>query len=423
MTHTAAGEEAPSTRAGMLPEDDQRAFLDLLDAMVLTPNESPVAFARVRRREGLLQEWYGLRAGWRLQSGPSYARLIKVPDRPNVGMGALSATERRLGAREYAIMTWVLWHGERGNLEQTTLTTLAKEVFDVAAEIEPHFIDWAQREHRASFVLALRTMVDHGWLVRIEGSEQPYAETGDGDVLYNYTSFAMYAPVHVADDTLIGLHVDHDWTAVDVVPAADRDLNVRVYRQLLLTGVILAATDPGLHAHVCAHAKALHADLRRHLGWHLEITPGYAALLRPHQQPRWNGAFPTSQARMAIPMLLTRYVRDLMTMEAGAVSYDQADDTVSMSLARLEAICEEMQKTFGSHWTADQRRRNGTELAADLLEDLRDWKLGEGPDALSQVRLFPTLGRYDGAYREDGIGLGSRIDDQIIGDGSASDEE
>src|SRR5262245_28789395 len=140
-----ATEPITSSRAGMLAEDDQRAFLDLLDAMVLTPNDTPVAFARVRQREGMLQAWFGLRAGWRVQSGPSYARLIKVPDRPTVGMAERSATEKRLGAREYAIMTWVLWHGERGSAEQTTLATLAHEVEQAAAAIDPHFIDWKER--------------------------------------------------------------------------------------------------------------------------------------------------------------------------------------------------------------------------------------------------------------------------------------
>jgi len=412
-----------SARAGMLSEDDQRAFLDLLDAMVLTPGESPVGFARVRRNESMLQEWFGLRAGWRLQAGPSYARLIKVPDRPNVGMGAPSSSDKRLGAREYAIMTWVLWHAERGNVEQTTLTTLAKEVADAAALIAPSLIDWKLREHRASFVLALRTMVDHGWLIRVAGTEQPYADNGEGDVLYNYTPFAMYAPVQLPEETFHGLHIDHDWRAVDLVAAADRDLDVRVYRQLLLSGVILAATDPDLYKHACLRAKVLAGDLREHLGWYLELTIGYVALLRPQQQPRWNGAFPTSQSRMAIPMLLSKYVRELMTTEAGAVAYDETTDTAMLSLARLEMICEEMQRAYGSHWTAEQRRMSGAALAADLLEDLRTWRLGDGPDALSQVRLFATLGRYDGIYRDDGVGLGSQLDEQVIGDASVRAEE
>ncbi len=420
---TSGDETTSSSREGMLPEDDQRAFLDLLDAIVLTPNETPVPFARVRRREGMLQEWFGLRAGWRLQSGPAYARLIKVPDRPTEGMGEPSASERRLGAREYAIMTWVLWHGEQGNLEQTTLTTLAKVVRDIASEIAPHFIDWTLREHRASFVLALRTMVEHGWLIRVEGDEKPYADVGEGDVLYNYTPFGMYAPVHLSDETYLALHVDHAWTGVDLVPAADRDISVRVYRQLLLTGVILAATDRDLYEHACLRVKALRADLREHLGWYLEVTPGYVALLRPQQQPRWNSAFPNSKARMALPLLLTRRLRDLLTTKTDAVVYDDVSDTISMSLARLEAVCESMQQEFGAHWTAEQRRQTGAELAACLLEDLRLWRLADGPDALNQVHLYSPLGRYGGTYREDGIGLGSQIDDQVIGEARVQPDE
>src|SRR4051812_36687204 len=80
----------------------QRAAVDLLDALALTPDANPTAFARARRERDRLQEWFGTRAGWQLQSTPAFTRLIKTPDRPTAAMGA--PTERPLTAREYALI-------------------------------------------------------------------------------------------------------------------------------------------------------------------------------------------------------------------------------------------------------------------------------------------------------------------------------
>ena len=444
-TTTRVGRASTTLSPGRVEERHQ-TYIDLLDAIVLTPEGDPTPFARVRHRQRELQEWFALRAGWRLVAGPAFARLLKTPDTTFPGLGALTPrpAPRPLTAREYAIVCWILWVAESRGVEQVTLTGLAKELRDQAeVAAMPGYLDWGRREDRSAFVNALQAMVDQGWLARVDGTEAPYVDTSEGDVLYEFTPLATYAPVLLAAASADQLLIHHDWSAIDHVPSVDQVSSVRAYRLLLLGGAIVAATHPDVFAWARAHVLELREEFATRFGWRIEAARGHVAVLRPTQQSRWQGAFPTAQTDMAFPLLLATRIRGALATEYNAEAPSTAnepvddaesaaglraviqladDDTVSLSLTAVRTVCSQLQRSYGQFWSAELARMSEADMAGRTLALLRTWQLGDGPDASGQVRLYPTLGRYAGEYRGDGIGLGSPTENSMIGEDANPDE-
>src|SRR6185437_614482 len=184
---------------------------------------------------------------------------------------------------DYELLTWALWYGERKPLDHTFLIGMLAS--EIAEETGPFVgaghIDWNQRPHRESLVRAMRALEHIGAVRRLDGEAEWFERDGvDADIVYEFTPVARLVRTQPASELLPA--------GVQVATAAqERPLTVRqrLYRSLLTLPAVLAECEPECFAMLQNSEKrvTIATDLEERIGWQLEMTVSYAALLRQRE--------------------------------------------------------------------------------------------------------------------------------------------
>ncbi len=210
-----SGHDAPrrsrvGRRAGLaerldeeIRQERRRALRALLSHPLITAeDERGEEFGLVRRHADWLRDWLAKYAGWSLRVDSEIARLHKTP--AVMADGTRPARDAKSGApfsrRRYALMCLALAALERAD-RQVTLAQLADEIL-LLAGADPELaragfvFDLASRDQRRDLVQAIRLLLDHRVLVRVEGDEARFISSGS-DVLYNVRRPALAAMLSV----------------------------------------------------------------------------------------------------------------------------------------------------------------------------------------------------------------------------------
>ena len=159
----------------------------LLRRPLLRAADHPEAYALVLRNRVWLATWFAEKPGWKLvvDTAGRFARLHKVPGREDATRPAEVAT-RTFDRRRYSLLCLALaaLDGSRG---QVTLAGLARDVGELAADPEGGIrpFDATVAAERRALVEALRLLADLGVLRVRDGDAEGYAQSRDGDVLYD----------------------------------------------------------------------------------------------------------------------------------------------------------------------------------------------------------------------------------------------
>lgn len=381
-------------------QDRQRAFQDLLDNVAVTAEQDPNAFRRIKRVRKLAHEWFSTRAGWAVVVERDFARLLKTPARHRPS-GEFAKIQ---GPRDYEMMMWVLWYGEKLGFGQFLLTQLAEEIAAHAnLVVGSGHIDWRERAQRYALLRAVDVLIDVGALVRYDGEIERWASQREGDVLYELTDLALRIYTALPDHVFDALVEEQDASVLEAEPPSDVSDEERLYRTLLLQPALYRFDDPSAFALLVSRdrRRRVAADLVEHLGWELELTPNYVAVVRL-SAARLRRTFPRRGTTNHVALLMAGRIRQLL--KRGRLQPSE-DDRVALSRAQLESELLTVRKKYGDNWSLAFRDRPFTEQFADMLSSMREWGLLEGPDAHDRFSVLPLAGRFQAIYtkREDAL--------------------
>jgi uncharacterized protein (TIGR02678 family) len=389
-------------------QDLQIAYRALLDSFAVQADESPDIFRTIRVRQKEMQTWLFDSTGWWLTVTSDCAYVAKLPARTIPWQGFDTVRDRPLvRPLDYELLVWALWYGERKPLDHTFLIgMLASEIVEETRPfVGAGHIDWNLREHRESLVRAMRTLEDMGAVRRLDGEAEWFERDGmEADLVYEFTPVARVLRIQPASELLpAGVALA---TAADDRPLTTRQ---RLYRLLLTTPAVLAELEPQAFA-LLAQAKdrlSVAADLEARLGWFLEVTPTYAALLR-QREPGAKPSFPTGHIVSRIVLLLCHHLRRQVARrgatEHGGLRPD-GYDRLLMDEARFQSELGKVKQKYDKWWGAAMRARPLPSLRDEVLAWMRDWELASGPAEDGQITVYPTAARFAAVYADGDGGL------------------
>lgn len=379
--------------------------MDLVDRVAITRATDRAAYNRVRGRLDELRAWFAENPGWQLIDSHGVARLVKTPARAGSGQG-IAPLQSPL---DYELLAWVLWFGEKTEAEQFILSELVEEIPLQATDDDGAArLDWKLRPHRDSLERAIRALEAMGALRTVNGELSTWVRSREGDTLYEFTGVAQHLHIDLPDTLYDALVLDDDPRALQhgESTAGERE---RVYRTLLLSPALHAADDPEAFAWLSRRDRreSVARDVAERFGWELEMTSGYAALLRPIADAVGRRVFPARSALSHAALLLGGHLRE--QVRTGALTAD-AHECITLPQAAFETQVLEVRTRWGGNWGVGLNAYKLEALAEALLGELRDWDMLQGPDRDGYVTVMPLAARFSGVYREHGEGLDMRED-------------
>jgi uncharacterized protein (TIGR02678 family) len=287
------------------------------------------ALALVRRFEEPLRKEFNRMCHWRLDVGPTCARLLRRPAELSVHRPARTATQSRrpFSPQAYASLCLALAALERLGA-QTTITQLADEVARLRAGDDALPFDLTSHAHRRAFVDAVAWLEHRGVLILLDGDAQTFLATG-GDALYDVDSDAAGRLLVSPPSVLAGLTTADDFLEEAYPPTPEGDqarARHRVHRRLLTESALLYDCLPDDERDYARQRRArVREELERLTGGTLECrAEGQAMIGLPAAE-----AFPAGGAIAQAALLLGS---ELASVAAGApggvertVAADQAD--------------------------------------------------------------------------------------------------
>jgi uncharacterized protein (TIGR02678 family) len=374
----------------------------LLDRAVLTPADDRPLLEKVRRLAPALQSTFGRLTGWRLQTHPEFARLVKTPARAEPSHALAWAR----GRTDYAVLAWVLWYGEHTGGRKFTLSQVAEEV---KAQSTPPggvpVLDWTPREQRLAARRVFRGLEEMGVLRLHDGSADEWADgTGKGDALYGWGAAAWRLHVGIPAPELERLA---DGRAPDPAPAPLPD-EVRLYRTLLLNPALHREDDPAAFRALEApdRREEVARNLRYLTGWELEVATGsgYARVLRPaRSDDSIQTPIPVGSGLSHAVLCFCALLRE---RQAAGRLVSAGGDRFVVYEGRVEQDVAELQARHGEKWGKTLRGQAVRALARDVVEEMKTWGLMRDGTAPGEFLVLPTAARLAARY-----GSGADLDD------------
>lgn len=368
----------------------------LLDRSVVTAADDRPLLEKIRRYANELQASFGRLAGWRVQTHPEFARLVKTPARAEVSHGLPWAR----GRMDYALLAWVLWYGEHTGGRKFTVSQIADEIKLRSAGPGDAGIDWAAHAQRLAAKRVFRGLEEMGILRLQDGSVDEWADdNGKRDALYAWGAAAWRVHVGIPAAELERLAEGGPSPASSAPPEGTDE--IRLYRTLLLNPALFRRDDPAaFHALDAPDSRArVVRDLKQLTGWELEVTPEYARVLRPARsddavQTPIPVASGLDHAVLCFCGLLRERREADRLVAAGGESY-LIDD------GRIWQDVDELQKRFGSRWGKTMQQKKVSVLAEEIVGEMKRWGMMRDTGVPGQYRVLPTAARLAAHYAGD----------------------
>jgi uncharacterized protein (TIGR02678 family) len=377
---------------------ERRAVIRALLMHPLLPagGEHAEAFAKARRHQDFLTEWFARWAGWTFRLQPGLARLEKSAATDDDSTRGATDTNNKtpLTRRRYALLCLSMAVLEAED-RQTTLRQVAERV-ELAARTDPGLvgagfeIDLRTQEHRRDLVCVMRLLAEGRVLSRLDGDDSQYLR-GDGDCLYVVDHALLSAMLHVArgPSTIDAITLSDRIAALraasrdDTDELRNRELQHRLVRRLL--------DDPVLYIEDLTEAEIEYFQRQRHrILAELEQVTGLVAEVRAEGVAMLDADGDLSDFHM--PEAGTRGHATLLVAEwLSGTLQDGPSCTVSRAdvVDRVARLADEHQ----SHWRkgiieADNSRQLAEEVI-HVLESLRLILVRQ-----DTIRPLPAIARY-----------------------------
>jgi uncharacterized protein (TIGR02678 family) len=183
---------APVTEAARLAERAGAVRWLLAHPLTLAV-DAPEPFTQVVRHRAFLTDWFADHAGWKLAVEPAagLARLHKIPAASDPTRGARLTGRAPFDRRRYVLLCLVLAVCDEAG-GQTTLASLARGVAELGGEVAGvAAFDATSGSERRALVDALRLLAELGVLRLRDGDAERYAQTAEGDALFDVNERAL----------------------------------------------------------------------------------------------------------------------------------------------------------------------------------------------------------------------------------------
>ena len=369
----------PSSGSTLSSRLDEREMTEIRDAVaallkrpLLSAEENPTDFPKVRRHETRLREWFAEELGYRLVVDSGFARLLKVPP-PVPGANRFLSTRSGTPFQplHYTLLCLVLAVLERSG-DQTTLGNLAGDVRLRAPEIDGLALDFDRAAHRRAFVHSVRALVDLTVLRHLDGDEERFARGDEnGDALYrvDHRRRAQILSCPVSPSTAGSLADLTREAYADTTEGRSRRHRHRIMRMLVEEPVLyFADLDEDEQGYLRLQRARIEDRLDRFCGLETEVRK--EGIVAVDTSGRTGiGAFPAPGTVPHAALLLAEHLaaRGRGRGEAGIVP---------MSETEAANVLSELAAEHGGGWRADTKEDAGTErLATEALDLLAAFRL------------------------------------------------
>jgi uncharacterized protein (TIGR02678 family) len=366
----------------------------LIDRVSVTAVEDRALLDKIRRNGPTLQSTFARLAGWRVQTHPEFARLVKTPALAEASHGL----EWARGRMDYALLAWTLWYGEHTGGRRFTVSQIADEIKQRSAAPDgTGGLDWTARDQRLAARRVFRGLEEMGVLRLQDGSVDEWADdTGKRDALYAWGAAAWRLQVNLPPAELEALAEGRAAPASPAPP--DGTDEVRLFRILLLNPALFRRDDPTAFRLLddAERRAGIERNLQYLTNWKLEVTAEYARVLRPAR----------SDDAVQTPIPLASGLSHAVLCFCGLLRERQlagrlvpaGGERFLLHESRIEQDVAELQARYGSKWGKMLREQKVTLLMRDLLEEMKAWGLMRGPDASGQYEVLPTAARLAAHY-------------------------
>jgi uncharacterized protein (TIGR02678 family) len=389
-------------------DEPSRALLPLLDQPVIAARRTPELYAALTRELEPTRAWYAQRTGWRLDRKPEYLRLRKEPVR------ALGAHGWRgcVTPLDYRFAVWTMWFAEGLAGNTFPLSALARAIQQQCiTETGLSDVDWTIRDQRRSLRRALETLHRLQIVEILDGDLEAYVDRGSVEILPATEALLAKGPAFRAfvvnvPDALARALADGDLAALDRAQATEFcTARQRLYRQLLLAPAFLRADDPEAFAILDDPYERdnIYLDCWTNLGWALEVTTEYAALLRPASDRVMGSTYPGASGIAFLALVAAGALRD--AIERGDLAPDSAG-RVAVPRDYLATLLADVQTDPTNSFGKTVRELRHDELVARTVEYLVGVGLADIERNAQRIVFSPAYGRLVGYYADDGLGMG-----------------
>jgi uncharacterized protein (TIGR02678 family) len=366
----------------------------LIDRVSVTAADDRALLDKIRRNAPTLQSTFARLAGWRVQTHPEFARLVKAPARAEASHGL----EWARGRMDYALLAWTLWYGEHTGGRRFTVSQIADEIKQRSAAPDgTGGLDWAARDQRLAARRVFRGLEEMGVLRLQDGSVDEWADdTGKRDALYAWGAAAWRLQVNLPAAELEALAEGRAAPASPAPPEGTDE--VRLFRNLLLNPALFRRDDPAAFRLLDDPERRaiVERDLKYLTSWKLEVTAEYARVLRPaRSDDAVQTPIPLASALAHAVLCFCGLLRE--RQQAGRL-VPAGGERFLLHESRIEQDVAELQARHGAKWGKMLREQKVTLLMRDLLEEMKAWGLMRGPDASGQYEVLPTAARLAAHY-------------------------
>lgn len=373
-------------------EEFQQAARALLVAGLVTERYPHAgALALVRRFEEPLRNEFGRMCRWRLDLGPTCARLLRRPAELSCHRPARTATQSRraFAPLAYAYLCLVLAALE-GLGGQTTITQLADEVARVRAGDDTVPLDLTSHAHRRVFVDAVAWLEHRDVLRLLDGDTETFL-AASGDALYDVDRDAASRLLLSPPSVLAGLTRPEEFLEETYPPTpegAQSRARHRVHRRLLTEAVLYYDGLPGDERDYARQRRTrTREELERLTGCTLECREeGQALIGLPAAEP-----FPAGGAVSQAALLLGGELAAAASEGAGGAMKR------SVGASEVDAAWRRVVAAYAGRFTAEYRAEP-ERLRDEAVAKLARLGLVE-TDGHGGVVVFAALARYRAAVR------------------------
>lgn len=382
------------SRDAAFDEKAREALGILLENFWILRDRQPEEYAMIRDREAALKRFVRDKLGYRLIVHRHFAKLEKIPARPEPWMGM----ETFEHPRDYAMFCCLLAHMENVAVDEPFLLSALCEELKVLYPGEVP-MDWENYEHRKSLVRVVKTAVRLGILTEVDGDTAAFQQNEQAEVLYEVPVAARYFMRTFPKDLT---RFSSGEAILQAEAAAEEDSSLRrrhrVYRQLLLSpAVYREEMEEADFLYLLRFRHRLEEDFAEYLGFRLEIYRNTALLSAPEARARLT-LFPDSRAICDIALQMGEETR--RRLAAGEVKVE-ADGTIRLTPVEWEQWVGALKESRGAGWSKQYRTALVKQTAAELLALLKEWKMATVDPESGMIRLYPLLGRLAGEYPAD----------------------
>lgn len=299
-------------------DDFQSAARALVSHPLVTEHfPYPGALVLVRRFEDPLRNEFGRLCRWRLDVGPTNARLLRRPATLSSHRPARSATQTRrpFTPATYASLCLVLAALE-GLGEQTTIRQLADEVARLRAGDDTLPFDLTVHSHRRAFVDAVAWLQRRGVLIILDGDTETFL-SAQGNALYDVDRDAASRLLVPPPSVLAGLRTPEEFLDEPYPPTpegAQSRARHRVHRRLLTEPAVYYSRLPDDERDYARQRRTrIGEEIERLTGCHVECrAEGLALIGLPSAE-----TFPAGGAVAQAALLLVSELVQTAVSEAG----------------------------------------------------------------------------------------------------------